>query len=184
MKKEIGVTFIMFKNEKESTFMKNTFFRSAFLWLAMVVVVAGVGVFTFTSGIGGHATKAHANPPPYVPVLGNIHSTGKEYDWIGSVDIPPHADGSLSAAKSVGNTYSSNITLSATYLSAQLGYSVTETYTVTPSCHYNNTTDQPMTLGAEAVFIDWAYDIYKGGQFIGTGVATQYADEVNCVPIF
>lgn len=164
--------------------MKNKVARSTFLLLVVVAIIADMGVFMLANI--NHPMHAYAAPVPppqsqKPPTeIKNVHANGKEYHWIGSVDIPPHAGGSLTRSSSISNSWTATGGVTAGPLSASLGFSVTQTYTVTPSCTYPGG-DQPVTLAAEAVYIDWYYDVYQGTDKLGTGVATQYDNEVNCV---
>ncbi len=134
------------------------------------------------------AASAHVATPGNSPsgagyyVITHIANTGNEDQSEYSIIIAPGTSANITQSWSVSNSFGATIGISKDIVSAQLGYNVTQTTSVSETCSANvNTTDQDQLLEWQSVIINQSYDIYWHSNLTGddTMQGTGWAKEYN-----
>jgi hypothetical protein len=145
--------------------------------LALMVVCFS---FAFAGTASAHtSTPARAtNGPPVV--IENVICCGESGVALKILHLFPGTSGSITNAYTISNSFSANVTVSAKFVSATLGFNVSQSYTLTANCSVSNTTHQIQNLNYYADYTTYDYEIWQAGHQIGVGSAEEYNSD-ECV---
>jgi hypothetical protein len=153
--------------------------REIFMERCVKVVMSFVLVVVCFSFAFAGTASAHTSTPAGVKngapvVIQNVTCCGEDDTALRAVQLFPQTSGSITNSYTISNSFSANVGVDVKAVSASVGFSVSQSYTITADCSANNTTNQLQTLSYYAIYTVYDFELWQAGKKVGVGSANRY----------